>query len=251
MSRDPSKLRESIVAAAATATAGVLTAQNPIATAVNAIAAAAPSFLEYVRGLFQRDTEQRVAGLLVGATREGETPEEAARVIAEAGNDPATANTIVETMRRMTEALDPAVLPALGRLMRAYVDEGRAPDAFLRGSMRLLADLSADELEALRDLLSAIAGAINGQPFEIELVKLAAGGPGGRNALWITGIGTVRDDFPHARRLCRLLAANGFATSVDVDGENGIEAFVSELQPLQEIVEGPNDEETAAEPVKE
>lgn len=58
-----------------------------------------------------------------------------------------------QNFRRAMDAIDPCVLPALGRLTAMYRDS--SPDAFFRGTGRLLQDLGPDELIALRQLLSA------------------------------------------------------------------------------------------------
>lgn len=66
--------------------------------------------------------------------------------------DPRFQEVVFQNYRRAIDAIDPVVLPALARLTTMY--RGSEPDAFFRGAGRLLQDLTADELVALRELLS-------------------------------------------------------------------------------------------------
>lgn len=78
----------------------------------------------------------------------GEEPDK----IGEHLEDPRFQEVVFQNYRRAIDAIDPVVLPALARLTAMY--RGREPDTFFRAAGRLLQDLSADELIALRELLS-------------------------------------------------------------------------------------------------
>ena len=60
---------------------------------------------------------------------------------------------LFQNYRRVMDAVDAAVVPALGRLTAAY--RHKRADQFFRGAGRLLQDVSADELAALREILTA------------------------------------------------------------------------------------------------
>jgi hypothetical protein len=60
---------------------------------------------------------------------------------------------LFQNYRRAMDAIDPIVVPALARLAAMYVDQ--KADAFFRAAGRLLQDLGASELDALRVMLSA------------------------------------------------------------------------------------------------
>jgi hypothetical protein len=60
---------------------------------------------------------------------------------------------LFQNYRRVMDAMDAAVVPALGRLTAMY--RFKPADQFFRGAGRLLQDLSTDELAALREVLSA------------------------------------------------------------------------------------------------
>ncbi len=57
---------------------------------------------------------------------------------------------LYDAMRALLDAIDPASAPAIGRLVAEYSD--RRPDPFFRGVARLLAQMTADELVAMRTL---------------------------------------------------------------------------------------------------
>lgn len=66
----------------------------------------------------------------------------------DAFRDERTADAILHGYRAAMDALDPAVLPALARLVSWY--RGAPLDAFFRGASRVLQDLSARELQSWR-----------------------------------------------------------------------------------------------------
>ncbi len=116
-----------------------------------------------------RSTDVRRAQLLLaGAARGDEAPnedvldEDVLLVMEEACASESGREVIRETMRRLAETLDPAVVPTLGKLMREYLDAKKAPDAYLRGMMCVLSDLSAAELAELRLVFLALAQTASG-----------------------------------------------------------------------------------------
>ncbi|MCZ7679830.1 MAG: hypothetical protein M5U28_14125 [Sandaracinaceae bacterium] len=84
-------------------------------------------------------------------------------------DDPHTAEALLHSYRAAMDALDPAVLPAIARLVSWY--RGAPLDPFFRGSLRVLRDLTEGDLAHLRDMMAlAIA-----TPDDGELVRLAYG----------------------------------------------------------------------------
>ncbi|WP_224240205.1 hypothetical protein [Hyalangium gracile] len=65
------------------------------------------------------------------------------------------AEVIFQNYRRAMDALDPAVIPALGQLTFAY--RNQRPDGFFKSLGQVLQDLAGGEFKALRQIMSAIS----------------------------------------------------------------------------------------------
>lgn len=86
-----------------------------------------------------------------------ETPEEVQGIL-EANQEHAWAReTVLESVRRLLEAVDDAAAAPLGSLAAEYVKSRTAPDWFFRGLARMLAELSRAELQELSALARDIA----------------------------------------------------------------------------------------------
>jgi len=79
------------------------------------------------------------------------------RLLLEGTDAPYLDETIVESIRRLLEITDDAVVPGLGALAAEYIAAQRRPDRFFRGLARTLADLDADEYAGLRLMFSGLA----------------------------------------------------------------------------------------------
>jgi hypothetical protein len=87
----------------------------------------------------------------VAAQLESGDPEALARL----QDDERFAEVIFQNYRRAMDALDPAVIPALGQLTFAY--RNRLPDGFFKSLGQVLQDLAGGEFKALRQIMSAIS----------------------------------------------------------------------------------------------
>lgn len=104
---------------------------------------------QLARAVFGKRTEARFERFEEEVfERLGGTDEE----VQQAFFEPDFEEVLFQNYRRVMEAVDVAVVPALGRLTAMY--RARQPDQFFRGAGRLLQDLAADELTALRQILS-------------------------------------------------------------------------------------------------
>jgi len=119
----------------------------------------------------QRDRSRRwTAGLALG--------------LAEAGvgfddleDDDEFRDVIYQTVRAGLEALDPSVVPFLGRLAAWY--RGRPLDPFFRGAVRTLRDLTGTELTELKRMMYLAASTAQLEAaFELESVQLSIGPDG-------------------------------------------------------------------------
>lgn len=114
-----------------------------IDAAVAARADAARRFLDEVTRRYRQAgvTESEVKGLLEAHAER-----------------PATREAIFEAARRLMDAAAPEVAVPMGTLFAEYTADERPPDAFYRGVMRCLADLSSEEYATFREVIIAWAG---------------------------------------------------------------------------------------------
>ncbi|WP_437783302.1 hypothetical protein [Sorangium sp. So ce1097] len=98
-------------------------------------------------------------GLLHGQGDDETTPEEIAGLIDAHQEEPFVRETILRSVRALLDAVDPAAVSPLAVLAREYVGEQKTPDAFFRGTTRVLAELSGNELADLRKVVSWVLSA--------------------------------------------------------------------------------------------
>ncbi|WP_437546098.1 hypothetical protein WME97_41350 [Sorangium sp. So ce367] len=106
------------------------------------------------RGWKEREVAKWWYELLHGQEDDQVTPEEVAGLIDAHQEEPFVRETVLRSVRALGEAVDPAVVTPLAVLAREYVSEQKTPDAFFRGTARVLADLSGGELADLRRVVS-------------------------------------------------------------------------------------------------
>lgn len=64
---------------------------------------------------------------------------------------------VLEGMRRLLDSISDAAAEPLADLTSEYLEQGKAPDGFFRGTARLLSDLTTEEIGALREILARVA----------------------------------------------------------------------------------------------
>ncbi|WP_438035104.1 hypothetical protein [Sorangium sp. So ce204] len=80
--------------------------------------------------------------------------EEVAGILESRAEEPAVRETIMRSVRALMDQVDSTSTVPLAALALEYLrDPANKPDSFFRGSVRLLSDLAADELEELRSML--------------------------------------------------------------------------------------------------
>ncbi len=110
---------------------------------------------------FWRDRSQQATAAWAQAM-ESELPPEGAERDHAVEESP---EVILDHIRRLMEGVDPAVVPALGRLAGMYVAGKRKPDDFFRGATRMLCDLTADELADAQHIFRAAWGIPPGREY--------------------------------------------------------------------------------------
>jgi hypothetical protein len=213
-----SKLRTAVERGTELATTGGIAAlavasatQNPTATqsaTAAAIVAMFPLAVSICISLGFGATKWRVDRWWQALIRNSgaRTPEELQGTIEAHSCEPYVQQTIVESIRRLLEAVDEASAPALGTLAAEYIRGKMAPDPFFRGLARVLCDASGEELADLRDMLSRCAPhAIDGHITMWDHIELSAGTGTG---VHIGGDAQIIGDYRHATRLFRMLKSN-------------------------------------------
>ncbi len=147
--------------AAAVATAATTALAPPVAVTVAAAGAAnaAAGVFNRVVAMCRHRQTRRTEAMLESAgieIRGGISGEQLMEFLEQNAKEEWSERTVYETMRSLNEALDDAVVPALGRLLGKYVAGGQTPDRFFRGCSRFLAELSASEFLALQQLVEAV-----------------------------------------------------------------------------------------------
>lgn len=159
---------------------------------------------------FWRDRSQRATAEWAQAVEIELPPEGAARDRAVTESP----EVILDHIRRLMEGVDPAVVPALGRLAGMYIAGQRKPDDFFRSTTRMLCDLTAAELVDAQRIFRAAWGI----PPEIDYVYLSSYGDP-LKVLWsqdklrsAKGWGVeVLGDVPNVPRILRALRLAGIA----------------------------------------
>jgi hypothetical protein len=91
---------------------------------------------------------------LYGPEDDEVTPEELAGRVEAHKDEPFVRETILRSVRALADSADDAAVIPLAVLAREYTGAGTSPDAFFRGTARLLVELSRNEISALRLLLN-------------------------------------------------------------------------------------------------
>lgn len=152
---------------------------------------------------------------------------------------------IMQSYRSLMESLDDSILPPLATITAEYLALGRAPDGFYRGTCRLLADLSFEEFESLKQIISSAVGALDqivegyGAVTEIGIGENLSDGKLKIDAVSLSGkpttaifISTVRQ----YTRLLQLLNVNGLAQNVSVWGGQQARINAQVLRKLDEVL---------------
>ncbi len=154
------------------------------------------------------------------------------QVAAKLLDDETIQDVVAEGVRGAVDALDPSVLPALARVTAVYCAQGKRPDPFLREVVRLLRELSAEDLGSLRSLAVQVSAPDLPAHFKLHAMLVQGDTPRIPFASLIDGVGLevfavwfeatgkpegpteVRRPFAQIARpyrLFRLLRAHGFA----------------------------------------
>lgn len=121
----------------------------------NYIGAALQS-IEAIRD-FARDAEAAKLGRWfkgMATSKVWETPQEVQGLIAaKIKENPKAKETIWAAAKAILETISDEAAEVIGSLTAEYVRDGKGPDPFFRGAVRVLADLSTEELEVLQLIL--------------------------------------------------------------------------------------------------
>lgn len=215
--------------------AGVTTvlATNPY---VIGIAALFPTLGEIALKAFVRRAENFWGG--VKSCTGGD--EDAARERLNAGSSsPAAQDAVLETLRRVQDALDPEVVFALGRLLWPYATGERRPNRFFRSMGKLLTDIDAHELSLLTRLLRAIvkSGPLHSvrlQNWVTESVDPI------RQGIGFVGTRTVLVEDVSGDQLFPILKRHGFAQGIGgfgMDPEATAEIYIMTAESILEVID--------------
>lgn len=188
---------------------------GPAAAGIAAGAVAVQLLLSALFDAYHEREEHRARRWFDGyVASAGGTPAAVAEDLRTRLTDPVARDVVYQHMRQVRDAIDEAAAPYLGALALPCVRGPRHPDAFERGMMRVLCDVTAGEIEGLRWLTQWAAGlALNGQAVRLTFVEthtatqVMATWPPGRHTE-----DTQREEAeapPAARRLWQTLLTHG------------------------------------------
>lgn len=215
--------RNKLLASAGRVTEGaMISAGSTAATGVGgpfagiAAGSAIQAMFEVLREVWSSRSESRGAAMAEAAIKELAN-HGVADVREHAAANPDFSEVVFQSYRRCLDAIDPAVIPALARLMAMY--SSRAPDAFFRGVGRILEDLSHDEMNGFGQIVSN-ALATNFDPVNI----MGWIGEGNRRELRLAGekgksdkvFGMIRPT--GAERLLKMLEIHGLTDKPILSG---------------------------------
>ena len=147
---------EAIVAISGAAAASTVGDPSAVHAAAWGAAAVGPVVWNYFVGKFAEWNAQRQRKLFEAfAGPDGDA--EAVRLLVELEEAGWAKEAIFSTLRQVSEAIDEAVIPVLGVLLRDYLGAGKRIDWFFRAVQRVFVDLTADELLQIKKLLSYLA----------------------------------------------------------------------------------------------
>ncbi|HET7539873.1 MAG TPA: hypothetical protein VFK05_08370 [Polyangiaceae bacterium] len=203
---------------------GLLALAGAMATAgasplVGAVALAGPTVaLLFGRGM-HRFAERRLPKFATSFLRAFDaTPEEAARKVNAAADQPNFTESLDDVMmrsfRQMMDAVDDEVVSVLGYMAGVYTFERKKPDALFRGLGRVLCDLESRELDQLVRIIRLARLAQREDP-EIGLTL-------DDNGQVVAQAGNTRlyepKMLPNFARVFRLLKQEGLAENIPGDG---------------------------------
>jgi hypothetical protein len=156
----------------------------------------------------------------VAAAQEFGSPEGVAEMIDEHVDEPWAYEGVVQGIRLVLEAVDPAVMPSLAALSADYFAEQKPPDRFYKRCARLLSDCDGNDLAVLGEVLDSLAANADEGRVEISGGEMAEGWEDvvfefvgdpcasdlGRVSWRLEGSDTMQN-------VLRLLRANNFAES--------------------------------------
>jgi len=189
--------------------------------AVDAAMIAAPAMFQIVHEGYERMRDRRMKLLSVGFAAKAGSVQRAESQIDRARNAPGFETIMFETYRNLAQAVDDAVVPALGMLAGEYDFGGKQADAFFRATGRLLCDLDAEGFNALRRILREeltrcerennesreifVAGEDPYMPLLQHLLSAPGLNAPGKGGTSVDGFPAVRVGRETARRLQRLI----------------------------------------------
>jgi len=161
-----------------------------------------------LRTRFARRAPVLVEGYVSGAP--GVAATQLAEELTHKQRDEEVQNDVHETFRRMDEALDDSIVFVLGRLLRQQVSgDLQGGRRFFRNFGRLLCELDAQDLVALRDLLRKVDDEAVRDPKEHDAGMCLEAGKGAASSPW-------------SARLLHLLKRHDFATESPHGGFGGV-----------------------------
>jgi len=142
------------------------TKHTPLAVAVGTLGAGAAVWGR-ISGRVKERFDRFMASWSSQAESELPPPgEERDRAVEESGD------VLIEHVQLLMRALDPAVIPALGRLAAPYI-AGAKPDAFFRGATRMISEFSEGQLVDAQRIFHATWGV----PVDISGAYVSTSGP--------------------------------------------------------------------------
>lgn len=229
---------------AATAAAGGVLAslasgdQNVLHAAAWGASAAAPSLWnstwDYVGEKYhQWQNERRQKFLKAFAGNDGSV--DGLRLLTELGDTEWSKNAIFAALRHVNEAIDDAVIPALGRLLREYLGCGKRIDWYFRGVQRVLSDLTPEEFEQLKIFLDYV---FNLRLDDVDTFTAVFDQKVRSDVVSIQGIDDVKGgpSLSESRRLFHLIRTHGLATGGGDPESQVLKMRVDTMQRLAQLV---------------
>ena len=157
--------------AGTTAGAALITGADARTVAVATAAAGMAALIDKLGSIHDIWTRDRRMKMLVGYAGQDADAATAVADLDEHAHEDWAKPLIFETLRRLNDALDDAVLPAMGRLLRAYISEGQPIDNVYRGLARVLADVSGEEFVSLQKLMAALSdSSVDRDPLDVMVL---------------------------------------------------------------------------------
>lgn len=183
---------------------------------------------------------RRCEGFWGGIKSRAGGDEEAAKEHFNAGStSPSAQDAVLETLRRVQDALDPEVVFALGRLLWPYATGELKPNWFFRSMGKLLTDIDAEQLARLRDLLRAVVGRGGSSSIRLQDDVTQSHDPHIRG-IGLVGTKTVLVDGIFGSQLFPLLKRHDFAHGIGgfgMDPESTAEMHNGMAESILEVID--------------